>query len=285
MLGEKKAMIPEDHRQVGDMYNASFPWSWSFEHEAIRLEQRSPVEYAVTLRYLDRFIQPGQMVADIGVGAGHYSEHLARHGCAIHLIDVSQRLLDAAVARLRIAGLEDRIQGVHCASAAALTPLADASCDAALMLGPLYHLGRASERAQAIAETARILRPRGVILAAGINRLIFLGDALRDSPNGTEYRLDSLQRFWEDGSLDTVDARLPAAVHLATAAEFQSELSAAFTPLQFAGTESFASRLVEQFQAATPESQRIWLDLVEQTGTTPEGIGATTHFLYAGRKS
>jgi SAM-dependent methyltransferase len=271
------------HRLVGDMYSAAEYSSWSFDHEVIRLEQRSPVEYAITRRYLDRLIQPESTVADVGVGVGHYSEHLARRGCCVHLIDVSQRLLDAAVNRLEAAGLSDRIRGAHCASATDLRMLADGCCDAVLLLGPLYHLSLASERARAIAEAARILRPGGLILAAGINRLIFMGDALRNSPNGTVYPLARLQRFLDDGYLDSVDARLTAAAYLTTAHDFQAELNGVFAPVLFTGTESFASRLPEQFLAASPENQEIWLDLVERTGTTPEGIGAAAHFLYAGR--
>jgi hypothetical protein len=32
------------------------------------------------------------------------------------------------------------------------------------------------------------------------------------------------------------------------------------------------------------EQGELWLDLVEQTGTTPEGLGASDHFLFVGRK-
>ncbi|HEX6482775.1 MAG TPA: hypothetical protein VF043_28365 [Ktedonobacteraceae bacterium] len=38
--------------------------------EAIRLEVEDPIEYAITLRYLQRYIPEGVTVADVGVGGG-----------------------------------------------------------------------------------------------------------------------------------------------------------------------------------------------------------------------
>src|SRR5579871_5203565 len=123
----------------GDSAHTGLHYDRNVEAEAARLEQYSPVEYAITLRYLERFIPKGARVAEIGVGVGHYSEFLARRGCRVDLVDVSERLLEAARARLVGAGLERQIASVHHASATEL-PLDDASVDAVLLLGPLYHL-------------------------------------------------------------------------------------------------------------------------------------------------
>jgi ubiquinone/menaquinone biosynthesis C-methylase UbiE len=39
-----------------------------------------------------------------------------------------------------------------------------------LLLGPLYHLVEVRDRAQALSEAARVTRPGGLVVAAGINR-------------------------------------------------------------------------------------------------------------------
>ena len=41
--------------------------------EATRLEAEDPIEYAITLRYLQRYIPDPVTVADMGVGGGQYS--------------------------------------------------------------------------------------------------------------------------------------------------------------------------------------------------------------------
>ena len=48
--------------------------------------------------------------------------------------------------------------------------LADASADAVLLLGPLYHLRERADRVRALAEAARVVRPGGVVFAAVISR-------------------------------------------------------------------------------------------------------------------
>jgi SAM-dependent methyltransferase len=48
--------------------------------------------------------------------------------------------------------------------------LADASVDAVLLLGPLYHLRRRPDRVRALAEARRVVRPGGPVFAAAISR-------------------------------------------------------------------------------------------------------------------
>jgi SAM-dependent methyltransferase len=54
----------------------------------------------------------------------------------------------------------------------------DAGADAVLMLGPLYHLTRREDRLQALREARRVIRPRGVVLAAAISRFASTIDGL-----------------------------------------------------------------------------------------------------------
>jgi SAM-dependent methyltransferase len=54
----------------------------------------------------------------------------------------------------------------------------DASCDAVLLLGPLYHLVERDDRLQAVREAARVVRPGGVVAAAAISRAASLIDGV-----------------------------------------------------------------------------------------------------------
>ena len=55
---------------------------------------------------------------------------------------------------------------------------ADASVDAVLLLGPLYHLTERADRVRALAEGRRVLRPGGVLAAAAISRYASAVDGL-----------------------------------------------------------------------------------------------------------
>lgn len=52
-----------------------------------------------------------------------------------------------------------------------MLPALDDSFDAALLLGPLYHLVERRDRLRAWAEAIRVVRPGGWVFAAGISRL------------------------------------------------------------------------------------------------------------------
>src|SRR5947209_3924398 len=54
--------------------------------------------------------------------------------------------------------------------------------DAVLLLGPLYHLLQPEERCAAVAEAARILKPGGCLLAAGINRIAYVRALFDENP-------------------------------------------------------------------------------------------------------
>lgn len=61
-------MFNPNETSVAQHYNES-----GFEYESIRLQEHSPIEFAMTARYLDRWIPERSIVVDIGVGAGHYA--------------------------------------------------------------------------------------------------------------------------------------------------------------------------------------------------------------------
>lgn len=118
---------------------------------------------------------PPATVLDIGGAAGAYAAWLADAGYTIHLVDASPRLV--AVARERNSALRRPIASCEVGDARALSFPA-ASADVVLLLGPLYHLTAAGDRARALTEAARVLKPGGVLFAAAISRYASALDGL-----------------------------------------------------------------------------------------------------------
>lgn len=50
------------------------------------------------------------------------------------------------------------------------------------------------------------------------------------------------------------------------------------------GVESFSAPFATIIHTLTPAQVEAWLDLVEITGQTPEGLVMSDHFLYVGKK-
>jgi len=269
----------EEESNVARHYNEAF-----FDEELVRLPQECPVEQAVTRRWLRRVAKTGDVAAEVGVGGGHYTEFLARLGCRLHLVDVSERLIDAAVEKLRRAGLEGRIAGRHHASGARLQGLPSGSVDLVLLMGPLYHLRSLAERQRSLQESARILKRGGTLFAAGINRLSYLRDLFRTTPSLVSERVAFHQRYLRDGNLDPDHAPPIGFAHLTTATEFVTLFEGKFEEVVFLGVESFTTPWQKIFSDLPVSEAELWLDLVEETGQTPEGIGQSDHFLFIGRK-
>lgn len=103
-------------------------------------------------------------VLDVGGGTGIHSAWLTHDGHHCIVLDAVSKHAQAA----RRSGLTSVV-----ADARAL-PVAGNSFDAVLVMGPLYHLPRADERRQVLAEAVRVLRPGGLLVAAGIGRFASL---------------------------------------------------------------------------------------------------------------
>lgn len=135
------------------------------------------LELKRTQELLLRFLpEPPADVLDVGGGPGTYASWLANAGYRVHLIDpVPLHVEQAAEAA---AGQAEHGFTAALGDARALD-IHDSKFDAVLLLGPLYHLTERAERIAALKEARRVLRPGGLLLAAGISRFGSLLDALR----------------------------------------------------------------------------------------------------------
>ncbi|MGC9538360.1 class I SAM-dependent methyltransferase [Streptomyces sp. UG1] len=131
--------------------------------EAYRLSTTADgrLEMVRTQELLRRYLPPPPArILDVGGGPGAHAQWLVEDGYAVHLIDPIARHIEQAQQTGATVELGDARQ---------LTA-EDASYDVVLMLGPLYHLLERADRDQALAEARRVLKPGGLLAAAGINR-------------------------------------------------------------------------------------------------------------------
>jgi ubiquinone/menaquinone biosynthesis C-methylase UbiE len=138
--------------------------------EAGRLGDWGRLEMLRTQVLLERYLPaPPAVVLDVGGGPGAYAVWLAGLGFDVVLVDP----VELHVEQARAAGVARASVGD-----ARELPFADASADAVLLLGPLYHLTEAEDRRRALSEARRVLRPGGVVAAAAISRFASAIDGL-----------------------------------------------------------------------------------------------------------
>ena len=155
--------------------------------EETRLQQGPfQLEEARTRELIQRFAPPPPgTVVDVGGAAGAYALWLAEAGYAVHLVDAAPRLVAEAQRRSSLAA--HPLASCRVGDARGLT-LPDETADLVLLLGPLYHLTNAGDRARALREAARVLKPGGWLFAAGISRFASALDGLaRDVLDDPEF--------------------------------------------------------------------------------------------------
>jgi len=167
----------QSHTARGDADEVAAFYARGLERDRL-VSGQGALEFARTRTLLERYLPAAPaVVADVGGGPGRYAVWLAERGYRVHLIDpvplhVEQARADAG----------DR-PGAVLASAevgdARALRLPDASADAVLLLGPLYHLPERADRLQALDEARRVCRRGGVVIAAAISRFASTLDGLR----------------------------------------------------------------------------------------------------------
>lgn len=146
--------------------------------EASRLSTRwFQLERERTRELILRHIQPAPArVLDVGGGAGAYACWLAMRGYEVHLIDPVPR--HVAQARAASAKRSQHPLASSEVGDARKLPQLNGSADAVLLLGPIYHLTKRSDRQTALREAYRVLRSGGFVWVAGISRYASLLDSL-----------------------------------------------------------------------------------------------------------
>ena len=105
-----------------------------------------------------------------------YAVALVERGFEVHVVEPIEQHVEQVTdtaRRRKLRGLTAELGDARDLSGVVV------GADAVLLLGPLYHLTDASDRATALAEARRVVRPGGVVVAVAISRFASLIDGLK----------------------------------------------------------------------------------------------------------
>ncbi|MCB2223446.1 MAG: methyltransferase domain-containing protein [Actinobacteria bacterium] len=242
------------------------------------------IEAIRTLELLARHLPPPPgRVLDVGGGPGFYARRLTAGGYEVHLLDPVPRHVEAAA---RPDGGLPAPVSAALGDARALDH-SDASFDAALLLGPLYHLTGHDHRVAALREARRVVRPGGVVAAAAITRFASAIDGLDSGFVDDPAFVEILRRDLDEGQHRNPSGH-PAyftTAFLHHPEELREEMAeAGFGDIVVYAVEGIswaASDLSERLE--DPERREIVLEIVRATETDPALLGASPHLLGIGR--
>jgi len=250
------------------------------QHGAFQLEEIRTRE--LILRHAP---ESPAVVLDVGGAAGAYAFWLAEHGYEVRLLDATPRLVELARKRNETAVRKLAMCGVSDARA---LPAPDASATMVLLLGPLYHLVEERDRHTALSEAMRVLRPGGVLLAAGISRWGSALDGLaRELLRDREFA-SIVDRDLVDGRHENPTGELDyfTTAYFHRPEDLRREVSAVGFEIEgFYGIEGpgwILPDLVERWN--DPERREIILKVARMLESEPSVVGCSAHLLVAGRK-
>ena len=136
-------------------------------------------------------------ILDVGGAAGVHALWLARDGYEVHLSDPVPKHVEQAAEASR-AQAEFPIASCVVGDARKIEQK-DASADAVLLFGPLYHLTERADRVKALREAHRVLRAGGRVFAAAISRFASLMDGFSRDFVGDPRFVEILRQDLKDG--------------------------------------------------------------------------------------
>lgn len=234
---------------------------------------------------LERFLPSAPAtVLDVGGGTGVHALWLARCGYEVHLVDPVPSHVEQAE-RASTKQPNHPISSCTVGDACDL-PFHDAFADAALLLGPLYHLVELKDRLGALREARRVSRSGGVVVAAAISRFAPLLDAM----DRELYTDPALHRLMV-GDLHTGrhtnptgDPRYFTTAYLHRPEELRDEFEAAgLHHIATLAVEGPACLLEDIEERWTHQDRReLLLEAIRQIETEPALLGMTSHLLAIG---
>ena len=265
-----------------DLSDIAAHYDGELERERSRLD-RHQLEHELTWRYLDQYLPPLGSILEVGAATGTYTLELAKRGYNLTSVDLSATLLDECRTRLADEGLERQVR-LAVADARDLSQIAESDFDAALLMGPLYHLVEKEDRMVALRQVFDRLRKGGIIFSTLISRYGVMGDVMKVMPDWVEDQKE-VQFLMAHGRRPDDYPRVGFRGYFATVPEIAPLHEAlGFETLVLAGVEPAISADDDIYNRLEGEQRRLWLDLLYEISTDESTIAASRHLLYIGRK-
>ena len=231
------------------------------------------------MRYIGKYIKPGDRVLEVGAGTGRYSHALARQGYTVDAVELIGHNIDVFQNNTQPGENISITQG----NALDLSAFSDNTYDITLLLGPLYHLYTKEDKRQALREAIRVTRPGGVIFAAYVISDGCLLDEgfLRGNINVAEYVKTGLL----DGETFAAKSE-PKDLFELVRKEDVDELMRDFptTRLHYVASDGCALLLRDAIDAMDDDAFALYLNYHFATCERADLLGVTSHALDVFRK-
>jgi SAM-dependent methyltransferase len=243
------------------------------------------LEFDTTLHFLHKYLPTSATILDAGGGPGRYTIELAKQGYEVTLLDATLANLDFARRQVKRSHLQQRVRQIIQGSIVDLSRFPANSFDAVLCSGgPLSHILDREERARAIRELVRVVKPGAPIFVSVIGRLSVLVVILEESQ--AEIGMPHYDLLLDTG--DYLGEHGFTACHFYLPEELRAEFSIPeIEILEMVGLEGVSTHHQKSLNKLAKNAQLYpkWLETHLQTCTHPGVVATSEHLLIIGRKA
>jgi SAM-dependent methyltransferase len=245
-----------------------------------RLDSRvGQVEFLTTCRYIDKYLEDGARILEIGAASGKYSHYYARQGYIVDAVEP----VPYNVAQFDKNTQEGELVTITLGDARDLSDFADEAYDLTLILGPLYHLFTETDKSRVISEALRVTKPGGVLFAAHC-----ISDATIFD-QGFKRQGFSVPEMIRSGYIDPVTFRCRSDEKLVfeiVRKEDIDRLMADFpvTRLHYVATDLYAHHMIRELEAMDEDLFRLYMQYHFAVCERGDMVGISHHVLDVFRK-
>ncbi len=244
------------------------------------------LEFTLLHRIIDKTIKIGSKVLDLGGGPGRHTIELAKKGYTMTLGDLSPDLVKTAKEKAK--GVPN-IESIDVVNSVDMKIYKDASFDAVLCFGPLYHIIDDADIDRTLSEVYRVLKPGGEILAIYIPYLTGVSGIIeRSMYDPAQVDAAVLDEVYRKGIFhNKTDSGFQEGRFL-KASEVNTIMSkAGFLKTQIRSVRGFGYKLEKGIIQKESEDKEMYnkiIQIIEESAALSELADTNGHALYIGKK-
>lgn len=267
--------MDETTKIIQDYYDSEVQEEWN------RIVGRP--EFLLTCRMLNRYIQNGDTVLDIGGGPGRYSIYLSEKGCRVTLLDLSAENTKFAAAK---AMEQNVLLQTVTGDAREADNLTQGLFDHVLLMGPMYHLLEENSRTDAVKAALNCLKPGGTLFVSFINMTAGIIYGMKIAPEMIASTLPDdityLNHFITQKSFAGDAFTKAFFISQQEILPFMSKFP--LEKLHLFGQEGITSPCEHNLMSQPAEIVDLWLDFCERIWEREDLLSWSEHLMYVGRK-
>ena len=239
-------------------------------------------EFEITKFFLNKYLK-GKTVLDIGGGPGRYSIYLSKLGYDVTLVDLSEgniEFLKKKTKELKISN----IKSYQC-DARDLSKLNLDKFDNILIMGPLYHLFKETDREKCVLEAKKLLKDDGVLfvyfisIQAGLNYYLDVApEKIINEPDKSLFDFMEKDENWSGTAFTKC-----IFINNCLIVDFFKKLG--FEKLTLFGQEGVTGTRLEYIQKSSEEVRKFYLEISLKLCENPQYFSYSNHIMYIGKKN